>query len=83
MESVLCVLPGGVGETRNSLQEFCWDSREGRCAWLRARVPVGVRIVDWGWAGGMDWKAWIGRASKNSCAIMNGVLLLSEVGVGQ
>jgi len=37
--------------------------------------PVGVRIVeplgeeDWTF-----WKMWIGRASKNSWAIMNGVL---------
>lgn len=28
--------------------------------------------------GGTDWKAWIGRASKNSWAMKKGVLLGSE-----
>jgi hypothetical protein len=29
----------------------------------------------------MDWKAWIGRASKNSCATMKGVLSWSDARV--
>jgi hypothetical protein len=42
----------------------------------RACSPVGVLIVfSWGAeVGATDWKAWIGRASKNSWATMKGVL---------
>lgn len=41
--------------------------------------PVGVLIVE-GLSeaeGATDWKAWMGSASKNSCAKMNGVLSVS------
>lgn len=47
--------------------------------------PVGVIIVSWdcgGWfsgEGGTDSKAWMGRASKNSWAIMKGLLSSSVV----
>lgn len=62
---------GGVVVTRSSRH---WRDRTfGE----RGRGPVGV-VMGWGWDGAMDWKAWIGRASKNSWANMNGVLDGSE-----
>ncbi len=44
-------------------------------------MPVGVEMVEEG-EGGTDWKAWIGRASKNSWANMKGVLEGSDRLVG-
>lgn len=46
----------------------------------RGAGPVGVGIA-WGISeaeGAMDWKAWMGRASKNSWANMNGDLFASR-----
>ena len=44
--------------------------------------PVGVWMVFWAESeGAMDWKAWIGRASKNSWATMKGVLSDSSMGL--
>lgn len=61
---------GGVGETSSSRHCGVFDCD----AFLaRGRGPVGVvSTVDDG-AGATDWKAWMGRASKNSWAKMNGV----------
>jgi len=40
---------------------------------VRVCSPVGVWMVCRA-EGAIDWKAWIGRASKNSWATMKGVL---------
>ncbi len=64
--------PGGVGETTSS--RHCGllvcrfeASGESLCS------PVGVWIVSWVESeGAMDWKAWMGSASKNSWATIKG-----------
>ncbi len=68
---------GGVGLTTSSRHcgVFDWDN-----GLVRGMGPVGVSRVrlDWLGFGGTDWKAWIGRASKNSWAKMKGLLVGSE-----
>ena len=66
----VCVESEGVGETTISRHwgplGFC-EVRDSLC------VPVGVWMLSWAESEGeMDWKAWIGRASKNSWATMKG-----------
>ena len=79
-----CSWVGAVGVTTSSRHEGCWDWGDG---FEREIGPVGVSSVLCGDAipglGGTDWNAWIGRASKNSWAKMNGVLVGSiwELGV--
>ncbi len=66
--------PGGAGETTISRHwgPLGWrfeTSGESLCS------PVGVWMVSWVESdGAIDWKAWMGSASKNSWATMNGVL---------
>lgn len=53
-----------------------FDDDTGLCL-VSGRVPVGVSRVceaELLGLGGIDWKAWMGRASKNSWAMMKGVL---------
>lgn len=54
---------GGVGVTTSSRH---W----GELRWIG---PVGL-LRGWEELGMVDWKAWMGRASKNSWANMNGIL---------
>lgn len=68
---------GGVWLTTSSRH---WGVRavdvEGSSEMVKG--PVGVAIVGVTWSlgdGATDWKAWIGRASKNSCAKMKGLLV--------
>ena len=65
------VLARGVGVITNSRHWGVW----GFCTAEESVMgPVGVvRVGDWWRAGVMDWKAWIGRASKNSWATIKGV----------
>lgn len=52
-----------------------WGVLDAFCDCCSFVGPVGV-MISCGWfsgAGGIDSKAWIGSASKNSWAIMNGV----------
>lgn len=79
-----CSWVGAVGVTTSSRHEGCRDWGDG---FDREIGPVGVSRVLCGGAmaglGGADWNAWIGRASKNSWAKMNGVLVgsIGESGV--
>ena len=51
---------------------------------VRLCSPVGVWMVSWAESeGDMDWKAWIGRASKNSWATMKGDLSWSDAILGR
>ena len=61
----------GVGVTTNSRH---WGVLDWEVGWVRGRGPVGV-VRTWFELEATDWKAWIGSASKNSWAKMNGVLL--------
>lgn len=76
-EVVVVVVVGGVGEMTSS--RHCGVVE---VVGLRRVVgPVGVVIVE-GLAeadGATDWKAWMGSASKNSWATMNGVLSVSGI----
>lgn len=64
---------GGVGVMRSSRH---WGFRASELGRLRDITPVGVERVSGAEEeeGGTDWKAWMGRASKNSWAKMKGVL---------
>lgn len=68
----------GVGITTSSRHWFDFDV-EVCLGLVMGRGPVGVSSVcvcEVGVGfGGTDWKAWMGRASKNSWAMMKGVLL--------
>ncbi len=80
-EEGVVVVAGGVGEMRSSRHCGVVEVVVG----LRMVVgPVGVVMVE-GLAegdGATDWKAWMGRASKNSWANMKGVLSVSGVWLG-
>jgi hypothetical protein len=44
-----------------------WGDLDAAVGWEMGRGPVGVSMVaDWVGFGATDWKAWMGRASKNS-----------------
>lgn len=68
---VVCVEPGGVGETTSSRH---W--RVGLLvSFVRLEGAVGEGwVAAWEGATLTTWKAWMGRASKNSWATMKGVL---------
>ena len=82
VERVVCVESGGEGETTISRHWgpfFCFCFGVDRADGERVCVPVGVWMVSgsFSWresVGAMDWKAWIGSASKNSWATIKGVL---------
>lgn len=77
---------GLVGETRSSRQACRGSNVSGAFVDVEG-VPSSFGVMEMGelWSGfGLrgattDWKAWIGRASKNSWAIVKGVLLGSVV----
>lgn len=85
-----CVEKGGVGETRSSRHSRVGPpgvSEEGFLNVLGPDVVVifatgeeaGAESEDEGWTS-TNWKAWMGRASKNSWAIMKGVFSGSITG---
>ena len=79
---VVCVEPWGVGETTISRHWGPLGWRLAAASGVSLCEPVGVWMVSWVESKGvMDWKAWIGRASKNSWATMKGVLSGSEARV--
>lgn len=62
--------PGGVGDTiisRHSIVSLVFSD----CGW---GAEVGEEDFGRGGGAGADWKLWMGRASKNSWAIMKGIL---------
>ena len=70
---VITVDGGGAGVTTSSRH---WFDDDAGVRLVRECIPVGVSNVcgvRFG-IGGIDWKACIGRASKNSWAMINGVL---------
>ena len=80
VRSVVCVESGGVGEMTISRHWGPLDCRVLEASGIRAWLPVGVWMVLLSESeGAMDWKAWIGRASKNSWATMKGILSASNI----
>lgn len=77
---VACVESGGVGDT--TISRHC---RVGLSVpFVRDDVDVDAgEAVGFGvWEGGTltTWKAWMGSASKNSCATMKGILVWPGLG---
>lgn len=66
---------GGVGETSSSRHWFEGGRRRVGCGIVDV-VIEGAEAVE---SGAMDWKIWMGSASKNSWATMKGVLVASTV----
>jgi hypothetical protein len=64
---------GAVGETRSSRHSLrvCWT------AGLGGFVADVVMVLRTGTGTGTDWKAWMGMASKNSWATINGLFVAS------
>lgn len=80
VRSVVCIESGGVGEMTISRHWRPLCCRFLEASGFRVCSPVGVWMVLWSEPEGtMDWKAWIGRASKNSWATMKGVLSASNI----
>jgi len=65
---------GAVGETRSSRHSLRVVARAGTAG---EGVVESVRVCRGGIGTDTDWKAWMGRASKNSWAIMKGVFAAS------
>ena len=66
---------GGVGDTTSSRHWGVWEAAVGfvGSGMGSERPGIVVWVLSAG-EGATDWKAWIGRASKNSWAKMKGVL---------
>lgn len=70
--------PGAVGDTIISRHSILWVASAGGSAAAGGAGLPGILGGGGFTATLVDWKLCMGRASKNSCAIMNGVLFDSR-----